>query len=65
VVGALLQAASFLVKFFALPFPVFALSFALVGIGNVLQVNVIYIHKEVQLIISLLTHFRMHRRIVS
>ena len=55
-VGAVFQAVAFLVQFLTLTykFPVFALSFALKGVGNVLQVNIIYKHKEVQLIISLL-----------
>lgn len=49
-VGALFQTAAFLVQFLALPFkfPAFALSFALAGIGNVFQVNIIYEHKEVR-----------------
>ena len=40
-VGALSQIVAFLVEFTAPPFPVFALSFALAGMGSVFQVNVI------------------------
>ena len=49
VIGAFFQAGAFLVQFIAVPFkfPIFALSFALKGVGNVLQVNIILIHKEV------------------
>jgi hypothetical protein len=67
VVGALFQTAACLVQFFALPykFPAFALSFAFLGIGNVFQVNIIYIHNEVQVIISLLTFSSPHRRLAS
>ena len=42
VVGALFQVAAFLVQYLALPFPAFALSFALTGIGLTTQVNNIY-----------------------
>ena len=43
VVGPLFQIAAFLVQFLALPFPLFASSFALGGIGIVFQVGIIYI----------------------
>jgi len=43
VIGALLQIVAFFVQFLGLPFPAFALSFALAGIGSILQVNIIYI----------------------
>ena len=49
-VGPLFQIAAFLVQLLALPFPTFALSFALCGIGLVFQVG---IYKEVQATISL------------
>ena len=42
VVGPLLQIAAFLVQFLHLPFPIFALSFGLGGIGRVFQVSIIY-----------------------
>jgi hypothetical protein len=45
VVGALFHFAAFLIQFLALPFPAFALSFAISGIGNVFQVN-IYIYPK-------------------
>ena len=48
VLGALFQIAAYIVQFLAPPYPAFALSFALAGIGNVFQVNIIYIHKELQ-----------------
>jgi hypothetical protein len=44
VVGALFQITAFTVQFFAIPFPAFALSFTLSGIGNVFQVNITYIY---------------------
>ena len=40
VVGPLFQIVAFLVQFLALPFPIFALSFALGGIGIVFQVGI-------------------------
>jgi hypothetical protein len=43
VVGPLFQIAAFLAQFLALPFPAFALSFALGGIGLVFQVCIIYL----------------------
>ena len=43
VVGPLFQIAAFLVQFLELPFPIFALSFGLGGIGRVFQVSVCYI----------------------
>ena len=44
VVGPLFQIAAFLVQFLALPFPAFALSFVLGGIGLVFQVGgIIYL----------------------
>ena len=48
--GALFQTAAFFVQFLALPFkfPAFALSFTLAGVGNVFQVNIIYVHKKVR-----------------
>ena len=45
---------AFSIEFFAPPFPAFALSFTLAGMGNIFQVNNICIHKELQLIVSLL-----------
>ena len=42
VVGPLFQIAAILVQFLAVPFPAFALSFALCGIGMVFQVGIIY-----------------------
>ena len=50
VVGPLLQIAAFLVQFLELPFPIFALSFGLGGIGRVFQVGS-YIRGELQSII--------------
>ena len=46
VVGSLFQIAVFFVQFLALPFPAFALSFVLGGIGMVFQVSDIDIYKE-------------------
>ena len=43
VVGSLFQIAAFLVQFLAPPFPAFALSFVLCGIGMVFQVDIIYL----------------------
>ena len=43
VVGPLFQIAAFLVQFLALPFPAFALSFLLGGIGMVFQVSIRYV----------------------
>jgi hypothetical protein len=63
VVGPLFQISAFLVQFLALPFPAFALSFALGGIGMVFQVSIIYIFKGLQAIISLL--IRMHLQMAS
>ena len=62
VAGALFHAAASLVQSLPFKFPAFVLSFSLVGIGNVFQVNIIYVHKGVQLndIRS-----RLHRRIAS
>jgi hypothetical protein len=40
VVGPLLQIAAFLVQYLELPFPIFALSFGLGGIGKVFQVDI-------------------------
>ena len=66
VVGPLFQIAAFLVQFLALPFPAFALSFALGGIGIVFQVCIIlYIDKDIQAITFLLIRSRMHLRMVS
>ena len=45
VVGPLFQIAAFHIQFFALPFPVFALSFSLCGIGTVFQVSKIYLYR--------------------
>ena len=45
VVGSLFQITAFFVQFLALPFPAFALSFVLGGIGMVFQVSVIYIKR--------------------
>jgi hypothetical protein len=54
VVGPLFQIAAFLVQFLQLPFPIFALSFGLGGIGRVFQVGIIcYISDELQPIILL------------
>jgi hypothetical protein len=39
VVGALIQIVAFLFEIFAPPFPVFALSFALAGMGSVFEVS--------------------------
>ena len=61
VVGPLFQIVAFLVQFLALPFPAFALSFALGGIGMVFQVS----YKELQAIIALLTRSRMPLRMAS
>ena len=46
VLGSLFQIAGSLAQFLALPFPAFALSFALAGTGIVFQVYIIYIHKD-------------------
>ena len=40
VLGQLFMIAAFLVQFLAVPFPAFALSFALGGIGIVIQVGI-------------------------
>ena len=51
VVGPLFQIAAFLIQFLELPFPIFALSFGLGGIGRVFQVSIytyIYIREELQ-----------------
>ena len=40
VVGPLFQIAAFLIQFLELPFPIFALSFGLGGIGRVFQVGI-------------------------
>ena len=45
VVGPLFQIAAFLVQFLELPFPIFALSFGVGGIGRVFQVGLIYIRE--------------------
>ena len=65
VVGAFIQIVAFLVECLAPPFPVFALSFTLAGMGNVFQVNVIYIQKELRLIISLSTRSSLHLQMPS
>ena len=65
VVGALIQIVAFLVECLAPPFPAFALSFTLAGMGNVFQVNVIYIHEELRLIISLSTRSSQHLQMPS
>ena len=64
-VGALIQIVAFLVECLAPPFPAFALSFTLAGMGNVFQVNVIYIHEELRLIISLSTRSSQHLQMPS
>ena len=56
---------AFSIEFFAPPFPAFALSFTLAGMGNIFQVNNIYIHKELQLIVSLLGCSRLHLQMAS
>ena len=61
VVGPLFQIAAFLVQFLALPFPAFALSFALGGIGMVFQVS----YKELHAKISFMTLSRMPLRMAS
>ena len=40
VVGPLFQIAAFLIQYLELPFPIFALSFGLGGIGVVFQVRI-------------------------
>ena len=52
-----MQILAFSFEFFAPPFPAFALSFTLAGMGNIFQVNIIYFHKELQLIILPLARF--------
>ena len=47
VVGPLFQITAFLFQFLALPFPLFALSFAINSIGAVFQVGIVYIYKRV------------------
>ena len=49
VVGPLFQITAFLIQFLALPFPIFALSFSISGIGTVFQVGIVYIHKDLQI----------------
>ena len=61
VVGPLFQIAAFLVQFLAPPFPAFALSFVLGGIGMVFQVS----YKELRAMLSLLTRSRMPLRMAS
>ena len=63
--GALMQILAFLFEFFEPPYPAFAVSFTLAGMGNIFQVNNIHIHKELQLIISLLDRSRLHLRMAS
>ena len=46
VVGPLLHIPAFLIQFLALPFPIFAFSYSISGIGSVFQVGIVYIHKE-------------------
>ena len=46
VVGPLLHVPAFLIQFLALPFPIFAFSYSINGIGSVFQVGIVYIHKE-------------------
>ena len=46
VVGPLLHVPAFLIQFLALPFPIFAFSYSISGIGSVFQVGIVYIHKE-------------------
>ena len=43
VLGPLFQILAFLLQFLAIPFPAFALSFGLAGIGRVFQVSICYI----------------------
>ena len=57
VVGPLLHIPAFLIQFLALPFPIFAFSYSISGIGSVFQVGIVYIHKELQAIMSLLVRF--------
>ena len=49
VVGPLFQITAFLIQFLALPFPIFALSFSISGIGTVFQVGIVYIRKDLQI----------------
>ena len=49
VVGPLFQITPFLIQFLAHPFPIFALSFSISGIGTVFQVGIVYIHKDLQI----------------
>ena len=68
VVAPLFQIAAFLIQFLALPFPIFALSFGLGGIGRVFQVgHIFYLYRWriTQPITYLITVFRMHLRMVS
>ena len=60
-----MQILAFSFEFFAPPFPAFALSFTLAGMGNVFQVNIIGFYKELQLIISLLARSRLHLQMAS
>ena len=60
-----MQILAFSFEFFAPPFPAFALSFTLAGMGNVFQVNIICFYKELQLIISLLARSRLHLQMAS
>ena len=46
VVGPLLHVPAFLIQFLALPFPIFAFSYSISGIGSVFQVGIVYIHKD-------------------
>ena len=57
VVGPLFQITAFLIQFLALPFPFFALSYSISGIGTVFQVGIAYIPKELQAIMSLFYSF--------
>ena len=63
VVGPLFTIAAFLAQFLTLPFPAFALSYALGGIGMVFQVS--YQDLQLAATISLLTRSRMPLRMAS
>ena len=64
-VGALVQIVAFVLEFLAPPFPAFALSFSLAGMGNVFQVNIKYTRKELQLTIIFLIRSSLHLRMAS
>ena len=65
VVGPLFQITALLIQFLAPPLPIFALSYAIGGIGTVFLVGIVYNHEELQAIISPFICSRMRLRMAS